>query len=810
MAYTVHKFGGSSLADAKKIRNIISIIQGRNEAIIVSASGKTTRMLNQAIELAKTGQDYQKVLLQVTMHHTGLLDALDIDDQALYDQITTDIEHISQMLLTIQLSQICADSLSHFILGFGEIFSARILTAFLQTQKIKASFIDASKLLFVDDSVMPASVDWDKSQKSLSQYIKQSGEIYVITGFIAQNTEGHRTILGMNCSDYSAAIFARLLNAEKLIIWTDVAGVYSANPQVVPQARQLRCLSYKEALELAYFGASVVHPLTINPMMKASIPIYIKSSFNPKDQGTIITDQAISQTGSPYLIKGLTSIQGVSLMRVQGVGMIGVSGIAAKVFSVLEKANISVMMISQSSSEYSICFAVDAQNAKKAVKVLEKSFKSEIEQGLIEHIYCESNYSMITAVGDGMRFQPGTLSKVIKPLADAKINVHAITQGSSERSITVTVKDEDEHVALNLIHAQAKKAPVNEVAVALIGVGNVAKSLILQMQKQHEVLLKQNIELRIIGVINSKHMVLGSNLLQENWLDKLKNSKQKASVTELKTHLLAQPVAKKILIDATANAKIARSYLPFLESGIDVVTPNKYANTEDLSYYYALRKTSIDHQSKFKYETNVCAGLPVIQTLQNMQLTGDKIHKIQGVFSGTLSYIFNQMNQGKSFIDSLFDAYEKGFTEPDPRQDLSGMDVARKVICLAREIGLEVNLDDILIESLVPEALHQESVETFLIRVKEYDRKITSKLQKIKQQAPALHFIGEITASGTVAVGIKPLDGKSPFAHLTGTDNMILIYSDYYQKNPLLISGAGAGSIVTASGVFADVLSLIK
>ncbi len=811
MGHVVHKFGGSSLADAKKIQNIANIISGMNETVVVSAIGKTTRMLQQSIDASLKVQAYDTGLKQILSIHLDIIEKLGIQKNHLDAILREDIEQISQMLKTISLTKICAEPLKHFILGFGELWSARVLNAYLNSQSIHSKFIDASDVLYVDDSSFPVSVDWGKSQSLLNASLEhRETKVHIITGFIAQNLEGQRTILGMNCSDYSAAIFAKLLQAKKLIIWTDVAGVYSANPQVVPEARQLQRLSYKEALELAYFGASVVHPLTINPMMEEEIPIYIKSSFDPQNAGTIITHPLKEPSKAKYWIKGLTSTTDVAIMRLQGAGIIGVSGIAAKVFSILEQHGISVMMISQSSSEYSICFAIHSKMANKAVRALEKGFKAEIDKRDIEHIYCDKGYALITAVGDGMRSQPGALSKVIKPLADAKVNIHAITQGSSERSITVTVHESDEALALKLIHAQAKNAPVIELAIGIIGVGNVGKVLIEQMQNQYLSLLEKNLRIRIVCMMNSKRFIQGENLLLDNWHEALQSSEKKANLALMSQSLLNTPVAQKVIIDASANLEVSEHYLEFLDNGIHVVTPNKHANTQSMEYYRELRQVALDNNVSFKYETNVCAGLPLVNTLQTIQLCGDKINKIQGVFSGTLSFIFNQMNQGKTFVDSLMLAYEKGYTEPDPREDLSGMDAARKVVCLAREIGLSIELSDVDVQNLTPKALQDVPLAKFLKEIKHYDQKITDALLAIKQKAKALHFIGEIDAKGKISVGVQACENTSPFAGLSNADNMVLIYSDYYCHSPMVITGAGAGAEVTAAGAFGDVLSLVN
>ncbi|MBK2094524.1 bifunctional aspartate kinase/homoserine dehydrogenase I [Francisella philomiragia] len=802
----VHKFGGSSLASAEKIKNVSNIISCVDEAVVVSASAKTTSNLQKAIDQAIESQDYSETLNFIFEHHSSILEELVPSDDLLQQSILEDLKNIKHILSTIAITGFCADSLRFFILGFGEIWSAKILTLYLQSKGKKSYFIDASLCLIVNDRSYPVTVDWQKSLELLESIKNDNpADVYIITGFIAQNRLGKRTILGLNCSDYSAAIFAKLLQADKLYIWTDVAGVYSANPQVVPEAKPLTQLTYKEALELAYFGASVVHPLTIAPMALERTPIYIKSSYFPNEVGTKISADKDENQG---IIKGLTSVSDVAIVRVQGAGMIGVSGISFKVFGALEKAEVSVMMISQASSEYSICFAIDSVNADKATEALRQEFANEIKSNLIEEIVVHKHHALITAVGEGMKSKTGSLAKLVNSLKLANINIHAIAQGSSERSVTFAVKAEDEIRGVQAMHRHYNSES-DDIAIAVIGAGNIGKAFIKQVKKTYEKWYAKGINLVLVGATNSKQMrVSYENLLFENIDNLLNENTEQVNLERLAEFMSHASATKKIVIDATASENVSKNYSNFLKNGISVITPNKYANSGNYEFYQELRKVAKQNGTSFLYETNVCAGLPLIVTLQNMVQSGDHVSTIKGIFSGTLSYLFTQLNNGVIFSDAVKMAYDAGYTEPDPRQDLSGMDVARKTVILAREIGLNIGLNDLVIENLVPEELRECSVEEFFAKLPAFNEQIMQQIADKKKALAGVHYVGSIV-NGVANVGIQAYDESSPFANVKGTDNIVMINTDRYTQ-PMVIQGAGAGVEVTAAGVYADVITVIR
>jgi bifunctional aspartokinase / homoserine dehydrogenase 1 len=808
----VHKFGGSSLANADKIRNVASIIHAKDEVVLVSAIGKTTRQLQSALDLAKNKSDFRSVVDQIILKHHEIIDDLMNSKAAekLKAEIEADGETIISILGTIQLIRSYPRNIQEIVLGFGEIFSAQILALFLKNQGHHAAYLKASKVLYVDNATPPAKVDWVRSQSCLAEFLKEvQFDVLVVTGFIANNPEGGRTTLGLNGSDFSAAIFAKLFNAVSLTIWTDVPGVLSANPQQVKRVQPIKRLSYKEALELAYFGATVIHPQTIAPVMEMQIPLWIKSSLEPEKAGTCITSSI--ETNGDEVVKALTTIEGIALVNIQGAGLIGVSGISSRVFDALTRHGISVIMISQASSEYSICFAVYSQEGEFAAAVIKEAFAHDIQSGNIDRVRLDKGCAIITAVGDGMVGSPGAAGKFFDTLAKVGANIHAIAQGSSERSITAVTKESDVVRALNAVH-DAFYFNAQDISVGVIGVGSIGSTFIEQLkQAAPKIFQHKNVAIDVKGVMNSKRMVLSEgDLLGTDWKSALAGSD--AIEINLKDFIqhIRQSGGTSVIIDATANEGIAGQYVQCFEQQVSVITPNKYANTSTAEYYHALRKNAQLHEVKFLYETNVCAGLPLINTLQNMVDSGDEILQIEGVLSGTLSYIFSELSAGKSFSQAVLSAYEQGFTEPDPREDLSGMDVARKVVILARESGLQVAIEDLSIENLAPEALRLCDKETFLKALPEHDVEMKVLLGNKKQGKLGLHYIGKIHHTGKVQVGIEAYDKESPFASLSGTDNLVVLQTKRYQANPMVIKGPGAGPDVTAAGIFADLLQLAK
>jgi len=809
--YIVHKFGGTSLANRERFIALNSLLQGQDEIIVVSATQGTTSTLQNLLDLAAQGKSFNQQLAELEKKHVDLaLDLLTPNLSApLVSNLQKNFTEINDILHAVQLTRSYAADLQHLILGYGELWSAAILSTYLSKTK-KVLFLDASKVLFIYHQHSILCIDWIKSQAAVTEFLKDKEfDQLVITGYIAATLTGKRTTLGRNGSDFSGAIFAKLFNAHSLYIWTDVDGIYTADPQRVRSAFVIESLSYKEALELAYFGAKVLHPRAISPALEKKIPIYIKNSFNPKAPGTCISNKPKK---SPYFVKGLTCVDKVSLINVEGAGMLGVSGIAARVFQILHHANISVIFISQASSEHSICFAVSHEHTDEAVRVLNENLQFDLERHLLEGIFVDADCAILSAVGDEMVGTPGIAAKLCNALAKANINIRAISQGSSERNISLVLKAADINKALQAVHAGFYLSRTT-LSIGLIGPGQVGSTLLQQMKVALEQLhLSEQVNLYVRGIMNSKKMLLSEAPLDLNhWREKLDACSVNADLDLFAKHILTNDIPHAVIIDCTANQAIAQHYLYFLEMGIHVITPNKHANAGNINYYDQLKDFTQNKNRHYLYEATVCAGLPVITTLQDLINTGDKVYKIEGVISGTLSFIFSELAKGRSFSEIVLEAKKLGYTEPDPREDLSGMDVARKLVCLAREMGLRPSsLDEVKVYDLVPPELKKCSMSEFLKHLPEYDHRIDELTAKAKIKNERLCYVGTALADGTLRVAIESVSADHPFARLQCTDNLLIFHTKRYHQQPLVIQGPGAGGEVTAAGVFADLLRLVS
>ncbi len=808
--YQVHKFGGSSLATTDRFVAIKSLLHGKNEIIIVSAIQGTTSSLQVALDAAKQGLPFLQILEDLGNKHCHLINFLlsEHNSEDILTSIKKDFTEIKDILHSVQLTGLYAKETQDFILGYGEIWSAKILTHYL-SENNNVIYLDASTVIFVYEKNGMKCIDWQKSESALHAYLKDNiFDQIVITGFIASTLEGKRTTLGRNGSDFSAAIFAKLFHAKCLTIWTDVDGIYTADPNRVRSAFVIESLSYKEALELAYFGAKVLHPMTIAPVLECEIPIYIKNSLNPDAQGTYIS---ASSKKSPYLIKGLTCIDDISLINIEGSGMIGVSGIAARVFQILHQVDVSVILISQASSEHSICFAVSNVHTDIAVNALKEDLQFEIEKKQIEGIFVDKRCAIMSAVGDEMIGTIGISGRLCDSLAKANVNIRAIAQGSSERNISVVVKSSDTNRALQAVHAGFYLSR-GTISIGLIGPGQVGSTLLHQIQHEiNHLKSTYQVNLCVRGIMNSKKMLLSHEPIDLiTWKDQLDKSNHNNDINAFVNHILTDDFPHAVIIDCTANQDISNQYGHYFEKGIHVITPNKHANAGNLDYYKKLKQLTKKYNKHYLYEATVCAGLPVINTLQDILKTGDQVLKIEGIVSGTLSYIFHGLAKGKTFSEIIIEAKNLGITEPDPREDLSGMDVARKLVCLAREIGKEVTMDDVKIYDLVPPDLKSCTLKVFFEKLPSYDGHMQKLINDAKAKQEIICYIGTIDANGKIEVAMRPFPEDHPFARLEGTDNMLIFHTRRYYKNPLIIQGPGAGAEVTAAGIFADLLRLVS
>lgn len=792
--YPVHKFGGSSLKDAARFSVVKSLLNGNN-IIVVSATQGTTNALQLALDKAATEQTFAQIVDPLIASHTVLIDTLlPQQGEMLHQLILQDYQDIKTILKTVSVLGSYSQQIRDRILSYGELWSAQILTAYL-AQQHPTFYLDAIDVIHTYLHQDTLAIDWEKSEKSLNALLAaHPNASWVIPGFTASDAEGKRTILGRNGSDYSAAIIAKLVHAPELIIWTDVDGVYSADPRRVPSAVVLEELSYQEAVELAYFGASVLHPKSISPAIEYQIPIWIRNSFNPSAKGTLI-HQAVKS--SPLAVRGISSIDHIALMNIEGAGMMGISGFAAKVFGILQSQHISVILISQASSEHSICFAIPTFQADAALAVLNEQLQFELAQKIIEKISCDKECAILAVVGEGMMGTRGILAKLTKSLFNAHVNIRAIAQGASERNISLVVSKQEINRALRAVHGGFYLSN-KTISIGVIGSGLVGSTLLQQIEATKAQLSENDgINLYVRGIANSKTMRLSHG-------DEIPTD-----LNAFADHIIAEDIPHSVIIDCTANQEIANQYLKWMQKGAHIITPNKRAGSGDFTYYQQLKSCSKTSGRHFLYETTVCAGLPVIKTLQDLIQTGDHIESIEGTVSGTLGYIFHELSLGKSFSDVVKQAKQLGYTEPDPRDDLSGMDVARKMVCLAREIGLNTNINDVAVHNLIPESLRECSVEEFLEKLPEFDHLIQEKMDIAKQAQEKWVYVGAIE-NGVVKVAMKTYPLNHPFARLSGADNMLCFRTARYHQQPLIIQGPGAGKDVTAAGVFADLLRLVS
>ncbi len=812
--WIVHKFGGSSVADANCFRRVADIVESSSnprEGIVLSACRGVTDGLLALVKLAEQPDgNFDTALDALKERHISLAaELVSPDAQAVYAaQLDKDCRDIAGMLKTVRLIRAAPDAMRDVISGYGEIWSTRLFAPFLRERHRsigEVRWIDARDVVVVEWGPLGPAVQWATSEQNLARLVPEefAGRL-VITGFIAITTTGMQTTLGRNGSDFSGSIFGALLHSSEIIIWTDVDGVLSADPRLVPNAQVIDQLSYNEAMELAYFGAKVIHPQTMEPAVARGIPIYIRNTFAPAKRGTLICAQPVSA----LKVKGITTIDRVALVNVEGAGMIGVPGTAHRLFGALRDAGISVILISQGSSEHSICFAIPEKQAVRAEAAVRSAFDAELRGGQIQRVDVGLDLSILAVVGDGMAGAHGLAAKVFNSLGDAAISVRAIAQGASERNISVVVEGKGAARALRAVHAAFYLSP-NTFSIGLIGPGTVGRVLLAQMATQVERLRTLNLDLRLRGIAGSKRMLLAETSIDlDHWAEQLATHGEPLDLQKFTEHCQADYIPHTAIIDCTASADIGEHYLAWLSRGIHLVTPNKKANSGPLPYYRALQDASRAAGTHYLYEATVGAGLPVIQTLRDLRETGDDITRIEGIFSGTLAYLFNVFNGSDAFSSIVYAAKLKGYTEPDPREDLSGMDVARKLIILGREMGLTLEMSDVDVRGLVPKALQNASAEEFMARLPEFDAGMAQQLAEAQRDGQVLRYVGRIDGDGKATVGLTRLDAKHAFANLALTDNVVRFATRRYCDNPLIVQGPGAGPEVTAGGVFADLLRL--
>jgi aspartokinase/homoserine dehydrogenase 1 len=723
-----------------------------------------------------------------------------------FDRDCHDLEGI---LHTVKLTRSAAKNVSDLIAGYGEIWSTKLFHRFMEERSGRSGpfqWIDARKVVIVEWGPLGPGIQWAESRARMRELVPAEYQgTLIITGFIASDRRGVQTTLGRNGSDFSGSIFGALLDASEIQIWTDVDGVLSADPRRVPDATIIDSLSYNEAMELAYFGAKVIHPQTMAPAVGSSIPIWIRNTFAPEKLGTLIC----ADPKSVLPVKGITSIEKTALINLEGAGMIGVPGTANRLFGALREEGISVILISQGSSEHSICCAIPQDQAERAAAVVRAAFERELKEGQIQDVDVTPDLAILAAVGDGMAGQPGVAAKMFNALGSASVNIKAIAQGASERNISVVVDGKHATRALRAVHAGLYLSP-HTISVGVIGPGTVGKVLLNQLASQSARLQTEaKLDFRVRGIMTSTRMLLAEGGVPlDRWKEKFETDATAADFDEFMEHVRVDYLPHTVMIDCTASADIAKRYPEWLAAGIHVITPNKKANSAELPFYRGLKEARKAGGAHYLYETTVGAGLPVVQTLRDLRETGDDITSVEGIFSGTLAYLFNTYDGKKAWSDIVRDARQRGYTEPDPRDDLSGLDVARKLIILGREMGLELEMADVNVESLVPAGLESGSIDDFMGRLPQHDSTMNDRLQTARSKGKVLRYVGRLTADGKATVGVVELDSKHAFANIALTDNVVRFATRRYCDNPLIVQGPGAGPEVTAGGVFADLLRL--
>jgi aspartokinase/homoserine dehydrogenase 1 len=806
----VLKFGGTSVGSPERIRGVKKIIKSQVSpcVIVVSAFQGVTDDLKQMSELAANRDDSYEIMLEkLILKHVEFTKQLIVktkQNSLLEDikNITDDLrETLSGIYLLRELSKHTLDQ----TLGTGEILSSLILSKIIDD----CHLIDARKFIKTDSNFGFANVDFVKTDALIVKSLTGIRKHTVVPGFISSNERGEITTLGRGGSDYTASIFAAALDAEVLEIWTDVDGFMTADPKKVEKAYAIESLTYSEAIELSHFGAKVIYTPTLRPVYKKNIPIVVLNTFSPESKGTIITNKSDGNQISP--IKGISSIDHIDLITLLGTGMVGVTGTSMRLFGALARKNINIVLITQASSEYSITFAVTPADSTNASDAITEEFNVEININKELKILVEKNLSIIAIVGERMKNTPGISATLFRSLGRNGINVIATAQGSSELNISVVIKNESLKKALNVIHDGFFLSRFKEMYLFIAGTGLVGTSLMKQLQKQYSTLISEhNLKINLIGVTNSRKMLIDKRGISlECYKEVLKTSGEKSDISIFIQQMTKLNLRNSVFIDCTADEDVASRYADILSKYVSIVAANKIACSSAQSYYQQLKSIANERGVKFMYETTVGAGLPIIKTINDLVLTGDKILKVEAVLSGTMNFIFNELSPEMPLSYAIKKAREKGYSEPDPRVDLSGTDVVRKILILSREAGYSIEKEDVIVNKFIPEECFKGDLNDFFEKVKEYDAEFEQKRIELTKQNRKWRFFATMEL-GKAKVELITIGSEHPSFNLEGSNNIILLTTDRYKELPMVIKGYGAGAEVTAAGVFADLMRVVN
>jgi bifunctional aspartokinase / homoserine dehydrogenase 1 len=814
----VLKFGGTSVTNAENISKVVAIVKETikkdKTIVVVSALGGVTDLLLNAASSASSGEESfkEKLLVIEHRHMEAVKQLIPVAQQShllsLVKKSCNEIEDICNgVFLLRELTPRTKDRIS----SYGELISSQIIAAKFNSDGIAATWKDSRELILTNSSFTAAEVDYLETNKKIHDYFNsQASSLFILPGFVAADKNAVTTTLGRGGSDFTAAIIASAVKASVLEIWTDVSGMMTADPRLTSNARIIPHISYQEAMELSHFGAKVIYPPTIQPVMSLGIPVWIKNTFSPADYGTLITSDAVANSplgdGGGNIVRGISSINNIVLISLEGSGMVGIPGFSKRLFEALSNEKINVILITQSSSEHSICVGIDATSAQKAKQVVDAAFINEIALQKVEPLKIETDLSIVALVGENMKSHPGISGRMFSAMGRNGVNIRAIAQGSSEKNISAVIATKDVKKAINVLHEEFFETTYKQVNLFIVGTGNVGKKLFGQLQKQLEFLQKQmKLVVNVVGICNSRKMLINENGIDlSQWEQKLNDGKS-ADIQQFINEIIERNLRNSIFVDITASDLVATIYEQLLRKSISVVACNKVAASSAYDNYKKLKDIAREFNCHFLFETNVGAGLPVIATLNDLLNSGDRVHRIEAVLSGTLNFVFNNYDGNRKFAEVVKQAQEEGYTEPDPRLDLSGTDVMRKIMILAREAGEKIEMEEISNNSFMPESCMKGTVNDFYAAMAKEEAHFKKIFEKANAAGCKLKFVASYN-EGKASVGLQHIDSKHDLYHLYGKDNVVLFYTDRYKEQPMVVKGAGAGAEVTASGVFADII----